>query len=298
MRAVGGGEDLDLGEGHGFRTGVGRCYEHGRRREQRADLEVVSEGHGSGKQEEEASGAHVSITRIRIVRTKILVLGSLTAAGALAHYTWIAPQTPTIVAGKAVRLTVAHGHKFPVSEEAVNATQVKMWAIAPSGAKTTVTPIAQPGMIGADFQPKESGVYRLVFTQDRGWMSRTPRGLKPGGKDKNPDATQSFRIFRSGIAYTGVVAAPPPPVGVETEMTASLAQGKWTVRLYKDGKPLGGQTVQVLQTGQKDGTDIGKTAADGTVSFTPAAGVKSPMLFLAEFEQGEQRYSTSLYVSW
>ncbi|BDC48439.1 hypothetical protein F183_A07550 [Bryobacterales bacterium F-183] len=226
-----------------------------------------------------------------------MTLGSLTAAAALAHYTWIAPQTPTIVAGKPVKLTIAHGHKFPVSEEAVNATQVKTWVIAPSGAKTAVTAIAQPGMLIADLQPKESGAHRLVFTQDRGWMSRTPRGVKPGGKDKNPDATQSFRLFRSGVAYTGLIAN-PAPVGLETELTASLAQGKWTLKLYKDGKPLAGQTVQVLQSGQKDGTDIGKTSADGTVTFTQPAGVKSPMLFLAEFEQGEQRYSTSLYVSW
>lgn len=294
---VGGRKNLYFRERQRLRTPVGRVDDHGRRGEQGPDLQIVREGREGSEQNNGASGAHIGITRIRIVRTKILALGSLTAAAALAHYTWIAPQTSTIVAGKAATLTVAHGHKFPVSEEAVNATQVKMWVVAPSGVKTPVTPIAQPGRIGANFQPKESGVHQLVFTQDRGWMSRTPRGVKPGGKDKNPDATQSFRIFRSGIAYTGLVAAPAPH-GLETELTASLAQGKWTVRLYKDGKPLAGQTVQVLQSGQKDGTDIGKTSGDGTVTFAAPAGVKSPMLFLAEFEQGEQRYSTSLYVSW
>lgn len=232
------------------------------------------------------------------MRTKILVLGVFPAALALAHYTWISPQTSSssIVAGKTVKVAIAHGHKFPVSEEAINATQVKMWAVAPSGAKIALTPVPQPGVILADLAPKESGTYRLAFTQDRGWMSRTPRGVKPGGKDKNPDATQSFRIFRSGIAYTGLIAA-PAPLGLETELTATLAEGEWTVRLYKDGKPLTGQTVQVLQAGQKDGTDIGKTGAGGVVRWKQQAA-KSPLLFLAEFEQGDQRYSTSLYVSW
>jgi uncharacterized GH25 family protein len=241
------------------------------------------------------------------VRTNFL---RLTAAAAIvssavwAHYTWVMPAATVFEAGKPNKITVAHGHRFPQSEEAITASQVKLYVLAPSGAKTDLKAASAGTSVTADFTPKESGPHRIIFTQDRGAMSRTPKGVKPGGRDKNPDATEAFSLLRTGVVYSG---KGHKPAGLDAELSAEpAANGSWQVQLLRTGKPVAGQTIQVVLNGQKDATDVGKTGADGKVTFKPAAASKAPVMFLAEFAEkagagssiDERRFSVTLYVNW
>ena len=62
------------------------------------------------------------VTRIIIVR-KTSLLAACTLSAAFAHYTWVVPAAMPFVVGKSVKIMVAHGDRFPHTDEAVNAAQ-------------------------------------------------------------------------------------------------------------------------------------------------------------------------------
>ena len=217
------------------------------------------------------------------------------------HFTWIS-ASGEFQSGKTVKIMVSHGDRFPQSEEAINASQVQLFVLAPSGARSDLKPSSTPTGITASFPVKETGAHRIAFVQDRGAMSRTPTGIRPGDKRKNPGALEAFTMLRTGVWHSGKGHA---PVGLAAELTAEREGSTWHVQLLRKGKPLAGQLVQVVLNGQKDAVDLGKTGPDGKVDFkstTPAG----PAMFLAEFKEkgpigggvDSHRFSTTLYVNW
>jgi len=239
---------------------------------------------------------------------RILLLSAGLALTAVGHYTWVAPVAP-LEAGKPATIRIGHGHKFPQSEEGINARQAELVAVAPSGARTSLPAAAGPTEVTATFTPREKGTYRIGFTQDRGVSSRTPKGVKPGGRDRNPDATQAYRTFRSAVAYVafGTAAATAgKPLGFELELTGEWAQGAWQVRLLKHQQPVAGVPVEVFLSGAAKAVEAGKTNPDGKLSYSPPSGVKGPAMFSAAFRDAAPagaaydhvNYETSLYVSW
>lgn len=238
-----------------------------------------------------------------IVRTsvRLIFLTLATAAASWTHYTWIAPSGP-LEAGKPVRILVAHGDRFPQGDEAVNAAQVRMFVLSPSGARMDLKAVSAKTHVGAEFTPKENGAHRLAFEQDRGAMSRTPQGVKPGGRDRNPNAVEAFTMLRTGVWHSG---KGHKPVGLPVEMTAERAGQSWTVQLLRSGKPLAGQLVQVVPNGQEKAVDLGRTGADGKVTYKPGAA-QGPAMLLCEFSEkapagapvDAHRFSTTLYLNW
>lgn len=236
------------------------------------------------------------------VRTLIL---TLLPALVFAHYTWVSPVTP-LVPGKTSAVRISHGHKFPQSEEAINAAQVQLYALAPSGAKILLTATKAPGAVTSEYAVKEAGLHRLVLVQDRGITSRTPKGARPGGRSKNPDAATASRTFRTAIAYVGtagVKPVTPKPIGLEIELTAEPTATGWRLQLLKNGAPAPGVDIQVFSTGAADIAPVGKTSADGRIDYK---GGKGPLLFIVEYKDrapagadyDHTNYETSLYVGW
>lgn len=240
---------------------------------------------------------------------RALLVASLGSAAAFCHYTWVAPVAALEV-GKPATVQIGHGHKFPASEEAINAAQVDLYVLTPSGAKIKLAAAKGTGFVSAPFQPKEAGPHRFVLVQDRGVSSRTPKGVKQGGRDKNPDAMQSSRTFRTSVAYVSAGQAAPPksakPVGLELELTAERTTSGWQVQLLKNGKPASGIAVEVFLAGAAKAADAGKTGADGKINYALPAGAKGPALFSAMFKDGAPsgaaydsvNYETSLNVNW
>ncbi len=216
-------------------------------------------------------------------RTAILSL--VAGACAMAHLTWI--FAPALEVGKPATVQIGHGHEFPDSEEVVNASQIKAVAIAPSGARTDLKPSAAGKALSAPYTPKEPGLHRIAFVQDRGISSRTPTGVKPGGRDKNPTATQASRILRTGITYAAAgkpTAADGKPAGLEIELTGAFAKGVWTITLLKQGKPVPGAEVEVYLAGNHQPVHTAKTVAGGTITWKPAAA-KGAALFAADWKE-------------
>jgi hypothetical protein len=230
------------------------------------------------------------------------------STAALGHYTWIAPIAPLEV-GKTATIQIGHGHKFPQSEEAINAKQVDAFVLPPSGAKTKLEAVVSGAGITATYSVKEAGMHRIAFIQDRGVSSRTPAGVKPGGRDKNPNAIQASRTFRTAVAYatTGKTeASGGKPLGLEFELSAIPSSGTWSLQLMKQGKPVAAVPIEVFLAGAAKAVEAGKTGADGRLMFSPAAGAKGPAMFSAALKDAAPagsafdfvNYETSLYVSW
>jgi uncharacterized GH25 family protein len=228
-----------------------------------------------------------------------------TALTAWTHYTWVSPVSD-LQAGKTVQIRVSHGDVFPNTEEAVNASQVKLFVVSPSGVRTDLKAASAGTFVAAPFTAKENGVHRIGFTQERGAMSRTPKGVKPGGRDKNSDATEAFTLTRTGTWQSGKSFK---PTGLDVELGAEpdpKAAAAWNVQLLRKGKPLAGQKVQVVLSGADSATDVGVTNADGKVTWKGAPSAKAPVMFLCEFSEktaagnpvDANRFSTTLFLTW
>jgi uncharacterized GH25 family protein len=240
--------------------------------------------------------------------TRLFLAATIAAVLCFAHYTWIAPAGK-LETGKPVEVRIGHGHNFPESEEAINAQQIDLFAVTPSGERVKLTPTRAAHAVTASFTPRQAGAYRIAFVQDRGVTSRTPRGVKPGGRDQNPDATSASRTLRTAVAYTataGVPASGGKPLGLEIELSGEFLSGAWQLQLLKQGKPLGDTAVEVFLAGAAKGVEAGRTGPDGRLRYQPPAGAKGPAVFTAEKKEPAPNgakydtvnYETSLYVSW
>jgi hypothetical protein len=227
---------------------------------------------------------------------------------ALAHYTWVAPGELPLEVGKTSVVRISHGHKFPRSEEAIDPSRVDLFVLAPSGARVKLEPAVSGTAVTASYAVKEAGLHRMVLIQDRGVMSRTPKGLQPGGRDKHPDASQAYRTVRSAVSYARTSAAPTTsaaPAGLEFELVGEYSKGTWRLQLLKDGKAVPNIPVEVF-VHDTEPVSAGKTGPDGRVSYKPAPGTTGPAMFAAELKDrapaGAQydsvNYSTALFVTW
>jgi hypothetical protein len=229
------------------------------------------------------------------------------AALCLAHFTWVAPVAGPLQVGKQATIGVFHGHHFPEGEEKIDATFATANAIPPSGRVVSLSLVPGDKAVTAVYTPRQAGLHRIVCSQDRGVVSRTPQGVKPGGRDRNPDAAQSYKVYRSSIAYLwagqpGTLSA--NPTGLEFEMTAARQQGEWVLTVYSSGKPAAGVEVGVFHAGAKDEIAAGKTDSQGVLRYKSPGGIAGAVLFSADWKAkppagaayDSVTYSTSLYV--
>jgi hypothetical protein len=240
---------------------------------------------------------------------RLLVAGIWCGIAGFAHYTWVAPLVVPLQVGKTVTVQIGHGHKFPQSEEAINAQQLDLFVLAPSGAKVRLQPVASGPAVTAPFVVKEPGLYRIAFIQDRGISSRTPSGLKPGGRDRNPNATQAYRTLRTAVAYAATTKGSNvtgKPAGLEFELTGTLSNGVWSLQLLKQGRPAAGIPVEAFLNGAPKALEAGKTGPDGRLRFELPVGASGPAVFSAALKDNPPagaaydslNYETSLYVTW
>jgi uncharacterized GH25 family protein len=203
----------------------------------------------------------------------------LAAAGLTAHFTWINPLSSPLQPGAEVQIQLAHGHSFPESEEMLRPDGIEAFAVGPDGARTPIKPARGTQKLVASYRVPSAGFYRFVFVQDRGVMSRTPQGLKAGGRDKNPGAISSARYYRSGIAYAltpGAAAPAAKPLGLEFELVAVRESAGLKISVWQNGKPCPGAEIVMKTPGAPD-RKLGVTGADGALTANPG-GSKGPVL--------------------
>lgn len=242
------------------------------------------------------------------VRLWTLVAVSASLGILNAHFVWISPVSSKIMAGKPVQIQVGNGHEFPTSESPLTQDNLKVFAVSPSGVRTDIATAALGNFVTGKYAPKEPGMYRFAFVQDRGVLSQTPKGYLPGGKDKYPDAKRSFKSFRSAVAYAWTSEpnwmSESKSLGIPYEMTAAKSGDTIVLTVLKDGKPAPVSEISAVWPGQKE-EKVGKTGAGGKFSYSIPAGRKGPMLLLANLvapvtssNYETDNYATALHLSW
>ncbi len=238
---------------------------------------------------------------------KTVGLSLVLAGAAVAHFSWIAPMVPTLEVGTTTKVQFGTGHALGTSESALPLDDLKAYALTPSGGRVELA-VAKAGLwVAADYAVKEAGQHRLVFSQERGARSRTPKGVKEGGRDKNPDATQAFRTVRTGVAYAFTAGAKlnPKAAGIAYELVPQRTEKAIIFTLLRNGKPCPGGEVAVSWVGKKE-VLLGNTGADGKIAYAIPAGAAGAFVVLAEQRVAAAKganydtdnYETALYLNW
>ena len=200
-----------------------------------------------------------------------------------AHFSWINPLSSPLDAGAEVQVQIAHGHAFPESEEMFRPEGIKAYVLGPGGMQTELKPQQGARKLLASFKVPREGHYRFVFIQDRGILSRTPKGLLPGGRDAHPDALASARYYRSGVAWAATANAPKgqrAAAGLEFEMVAEASGGGLKLTVLHNGQPCADAEVISKREGRAE-EKLGRTGADGSIVLPLAGGLRPPLLLEA-----------------
>ncbi len=238
---------------------------------------------------------------------KTVGLSLVLAGAAVAHFSWIAPMSPTLEVGATTKVQFGTGHALGTSESALPLDDLKAYVLTPSGTRVPLTVEKNGLWLGAEYAVKEAGQHRLVFSQERGARSRTPKGVKDGGRDKNPDATQAFRTVRTAVAYAFTAGSKmdAKAVGIDYELVPQRTEKSITITLLRNGKPCPGGEVAISWAGKKE-VLLGNTGADGKITYAIPVGAAGAFVVLAEQRVAAAKganydtdnYETALYLNW
>ncbi len=237
-----------------------------------------------------------------------LTLCSWGVASLFAHYTWLSPAPPTVGAGEPVTVLLANGHAFPAAEQPLKGVEIKAKVADPAGRMTALEVTDKGRGPEAAFRTGPEGLYRVAGEYDRGVISRTPEGWKPGGRAAHPDAAsviKSYNSFLCAVRTSGAVLGPAAPLGLAFELSWSRTAGGVAVLVTAGGKPVEGADVSIV-LGAGEAKPAGKTAASGRVEIEIAGPFKGPVLLTGSISKpapadagyDAERMSSSYFLTW
>ena len=244
----------------------------------------------------------------RLAARMLMVTCSWGAALLFAHYTWLSPVPSTVKAGEPVTVLLANGHAFPAAEEPLKGVEMKAKVADPAG-RTTALEVADKGRgPEATFKTGPEGLYRVAGEYDRGVISRTPEGWKPGGRAAHPDAAsviKSYNSFLCAVRTAGTALGSAAPLGLAFEVSWSRTAGGVAVLVTAGGKPVEGAEVSII-LGSGEAKPAGKTGAAGRVEIEIAESFKGPVLLTGSISKPApadagydvERLSSSYFLAW
>jgi uncharacterized GH25 family protein len=241
---------------------------------------------------------------------KRIVLGLFLNGAVLlfAHYTWLSPVPSTAKVGETVTVLLANGHAFPTSEEPVKGVELKIAVFDPFGKSTALTAADKGRGPEAAFKVETEGVYRVASEYDRGVISRTPEGWKPGGKSKYPNATSVLKAYNSFLCTVGTVAASTGssgPLGLIFEVSWTREGRKLIVLATARNKPVEGAEISAV-IGSGEAKPMGATDVAGRIAFEIPEAFKGPILLIGSISKpmpagsdyDAERTSSSCFLTW
>jgi uncharacterized GH25 family protein len=241
------------------------------------------------------------IFKILSIATILVIISSLSYG----HLSWIRIEKASD-AGQSVRITVAHGHKFPEGGHQLTPEFVKAFYISQAGEKSLFKFDKSVEGLSGSFKIIKPGVHRFCFVYDRGVMSKTTQGWKAGGKDIYPKGIERMKtvqtgtsLIKTGSGLWGEIV----PAGLPVELLPVKFGKEMTLRLLKDTKPYPGVDI-ILQLPGKDEKLIGKTDTKGEIKIVLPTE-KGEILIGAEFRidhpagsvVDRENYASSLYLN-
>lgn len=230
------------------------------------------------------------------------------AVSLFAHYTWLSPAPATAKAGETVTVLLASGHSFPEAEAPVQGVALTMTLFGPSGKPAALTVADKGRGPEAAFKVEAEGVYLVAGELDRGIISRTPDGWKPGGKSEHPNAVsamKSYSSFLCAVRTAGTPLTSAGPQGLAFEATWKREGRRLTVLMTAGAKPVEGAEVSVI-IGSGDSKPMGKSDAQGKVGIDIPEGFKGSVLLIGSLSKPApagsdydlERMSSSHYLTW
>jgi uncharacterized GH25 family protein len=236
-----------------------------------------------------------------VTTIRIAAVLSLAIPASFAHFAWLETDS-TLTVGKSATIKIGYGHEVTKSESAVSTEGLKLWAIDPAGMKTELRPVASGDWVVAEFTPKAKGAYRFVMTQDRGVLSQTTKGFKPGGRDVHPDAKKSMKLWRSATVHAstpGEAVLAGAPLQLPLEVLMDRKPGEVHLTVLREGQPMLAAEVSLNVVGSEDTVPVGKTNPDGKLVLKQGS-LKGPALYvvsLAEPAAKDANYDTNNFTS-
>jgi uncharacterized GH25 family protein len=212
-----------------------------------------------------------------------------------AHFTWVAPSPSRPSRGTEVSIEVGRGHVFPQSEILPPQHGLEIFAVTPAGKRVKLG-ASQAGLIWkAGHTLSEAGLYRICAVQDA-IFSRTPQGMKAGGRDQHPNAVRATKEYRSSIAFLGDPGQ-PSPLGLAFEAVPEVSGRTVTFTVLRDGKPFAGAQVNLAGPGLKE-KSLGKSDAAGRFTYRhPGAGSFLLVVEASEKAPAGQPYDSTFFAS-
>jgi uncharacterized GH25 family protein len=225
-----------------------------------------------------------------------------------AHYTWLSPAPGTVKAGSPVTVLLANGHAFPAAEAPLQGIAIKMKAVDPTGRATALTVADRGRGPEAVFPTGAEGLYRVAGEYDRGVISRTPEGWKPGGRKDHPEATstiKSYNSFLCAVRTAGAALKSAEPLGLAFEISWARDGRAITVLATASGRPVAGAAIAAI-IGSGEVKPAGQTNAAGRAEVLVPEGFKGPILLTGSISRPapagagyeEERSSSSYFLNW
>jgi hypothetical protein len=230
------------------------------------------------------------------------------AVSLFAHFAWLAPAPQTAKVGETVAVLLASGHAFPANSEPVKGIDVKMIVVDPAGKSAVLIPADKGRGLEAAFKVETEGLYRVVSEYDRGVISRTPEGWKPGGKSKHPNATstlKSYNSFLCAVKTPGAALKSSAPLGLGFEISWTREDGKLIVLATAKSRPVEAAEISAV-IGSGELKPMGKTDASGRLEFAIPGGFQGPILLMGSVSKAmpagsdydAERTSSTHFLTW
>jgi uncharacterized GH25 family protein len=230
------------------------------------------------------------------------------AVSLFAHYTWLSPAPAEAGVGDTVTVLLASGHAFPVAEAPVQGVALTMTVFDPSGKPVALAPQDKGRGPEAAFKAEVAGLYVVAGELDRGVISRTPDGWKPGGKSEHPNAVsamKSYNSFLCAVRTSGPAPTSAAPRGLAFEISWKREGRRLSALATAANTPVEGAEISVI-IGSGDSKPTGKSDAQGKVGIDIPEGFKGPILVIASLSNPApagsdydlERKSSSHFLTW
>lgn len=180
----------------------------------------------------------------------------LAGAPALAHNIWLAPDNHFPQVGDTVQIKVGFGHDYPASrmDQPVKEGMIgEALAIAPGGGQVVLEKTAVDTYRLKIEQP---GAYLVVAAMPPGLFSRTPEGMKRGGRQDFPEVKSCMeaRMVANAFLFAGGQGpAAQSAQHLQLKPLADLASlkkgGVLPVQVRFEGQPLAGAQIKATYAG-------------------------------------------------
>jgi len=243
-----------------------------------------------------------------IVKLAVLGLFLCAAVSLFGHFAWLSPVSAKAALGDMVTVRMFSGHAFPAGGEPVTGIDLKMTVFPPAGKGLALAPADRGRGLEAAFKAESAGVYRVACEYDRGVISRTPEGWKPGGKSRHPNATdviKSYNAFLCAVGVSSPVPASGAPLGLKYELVWTRQSRRLTVMALAEGKPVAASEISIV-IGEGDAKAAGKTDASGPSGIEGPEGVRGPILLIGSLsrpmpagsEYNAERTGATYFLNW